>query len=240
MFKYEMHSHTKIASGCGIFSAEEIVDFFVKQDYTGLCITDHFFNGNCAVDNNLPWKQKVEKYCSAYEKVKEIGDKKGLDVFFGFEYTCNNGASRDSLFGTDFLIYGLDKNWLLSKDESILSMPVNVFMKMVKEEGGFVVQAHPFRLEVSYMDHISLFPLFTDAIEIYNSNPNTLGRANNLAIAYAKEYGFYETCGSDIHGPNRQKLCVLYTEKKAETVFDLIEQIKNKSVKCVIEDNKLL
>ena len=240
MFKYEMHSHTKIASRCGRFSAEEIVDFFVKQDYTGLCITDHFFNGNCTVDKNLPWKQKVEKYCSAYEKVKEIGDKKGLDVFFGFEYTCNNEAPRDSLSGTDFLIYGLDKNWLLSKDESILSMPVNDFMKMVKEEGGFVVQAHPFRLERSYMDHISLFPLFTDAIEIYNSNPNTLGRANNLAIAYAKEYSFYETCGSDIHGPDREKLCVLYTRKKAETVFDLIEQIKNKSVKCVIEDNKLL
>ena len=240
MFKYEMHSHTKISSGCGVFSADEIVDFFVKRDYTGLCITDHFFNGNCAVDKKLPWKQKVEKYCSAYEKVKEIGDKKGLDVFFGFEYTCNNGAPRDSLFGTDFLIYGLDKDWLLSKDESILSMPVNAFMKMVKDEGGFVVQAHPFRLELSYMDHISLFPLFTDAIEIYNSNPNTLGRANNLAIAYAKEYGFYETCGSDIHGPNREKLCVLYTKEKAETIFDLIRQIKNRSVKCVIEDNKLI
>ena len=133
MFKYEMHSHTKISSGCGVFSAEEIVDYFVERKYAGLCITDHFFNGYCAVDKNLSWKDRVIKYCSAYENVKEIGDEKGLDVFFGFEYTCNNGSVRDNNLGADFLIYGLDKQWLLSKDESILSLPVNDFMKKVKQ-----------------------------------------------------------------------------------------------------------
>ena len=237
MFKYEMHSHTKVGSGCGVFSPQEIVDYFVERNYTGLCITDHFFNGNCAVDGRLPWREKVVRYCDAYEQTKEIGYKRGLDVFFGFEYTCNNGAARDSNFGTDFLIYGLDKKWLLSKGESILSMPVNDFLKMVREEGGFVVQAHPFRLATSYMNHISLFPLFTDAVEIYNANPNTLGAPNNMAVAYAREYGFYETCGSDIHGPGQKYLCVLYTEKRAETIFDIIAQIKKRSVRCTIEES---
>ena len=237
MYKYEMHSHTKIGSGCGVFSPEEIVDYFVERGYAGICVTEHFFNGNCAIDKNLPWRERVKGYCGAYEQVKAIGDKKGLDVFFGFEYTCNNGATRDSNFGSDFLIYGLDKNWLLGKDESILSLPVNDFMKMVRDEGGFVVQAHPFRLERSYMSHISLFPLYTDAVEIYNSNPNTMGIANNLAVAYANEYGFYKTCGSDIHGPGRKQLCVLILEKRAKTISDIIDCIKDGSAKCVIEDN---
>ena len=237
MFKYEMHAHTKIGSACGVFTPQEIVDYFFERNYTGLCITDHFFNGNCAIDRNLPWKEKVIRYCDAYEKVKETGDKKGLDIFFGFEYTCNNGAIRDSNIGTDFLIYGLDKKWLLSKDESILLLSVNDFMKMVKDEGGFVVQAHPFRL-APYMNHISLFPLYTDAVEIYNANPNTMGIANNLAVAYAREYGFFETCGSDIHRADLEKLCVLYLEKRANTVFDIIKEIKNRTARCVIENNK--
>ena len=234
-----MHAHTAIGSRCGAFSPEEIVEYFVKRNYAGLCVTEHFFNGNCAVPNTLPWAERVEKYFYAYEKVKAVGKKRGLDVFFGFEYTCNNGATRDSNFGTDFLIYGLEKDWLLSKDDGILSLPVNDFMKMVREEGGFVVQAHPFRLETSYMNHISLFPLYTDAIEIYNSNPNTMGVPNELAAAYAKAYGFYETCGSDIHGPNRKELCVLYLNKRAESIYDIIEAIKQRKVKCVIENADL-
>ena len=238
MYLYEMHTHTCISSRCGRFTPEEIVKTYFEQGYDGICVTDHFFNGNCSVDRSLPWQERVEAYCSAYEQVKAEGDKVGLNVFFGFEYSVR-GASKDSMGGTDFLIYGLDKQWLLSKDESILDMGVNDFMKMVKDEGGFVVQAHPFRLERAYMDHISLFPNFTDGVEVLNASPNTMGRANKLAKKYAKEYNFYRLAGSDAHqNADREYFAVLKTVNKANTIEELIKEVKDRTTKVAFKKNK--
>lgn len=246
MYIYEMHCHTNIASKCGSFTPQELVHTYHSQGFDGVVVTEHFFNGNCSIDNTLPWNEMVEQYCSAYEKVKEEGDKVGLKVFFAFEYSANNNpfgyfvdGAKNSVAGTDFLIYGLDKNWLLSKDKSILELSVNDFMKMVREDGGFVVQAHPFRLAKSYMDHISLFPNYTDGIEVLNTSPNTLGRANKLAKKYAKEYNFYRIAGSDAHGLDREYFGVLKTFKKAETIDDIIRQVKERSTIVAMKKNKL-
>ena len=246
MYLYEMHCHTNISSRCGSFTPQELVHTYHSQGFAGVVVTDHFFNGNCSVDSALPWNEMVEKYCSAYEQVKEEGDKVGLKVFFGFEYSANNNPlgregykDRNPSSGTDFLIYGLDKEWLLSKDKSILELSVNEFMKMVRQDGGFVVQAHPFRLAKSYMDHISLFPNYTDCIEVLNTSPNTLGRANKLAKKYAKEYQFYRIEGSDAHGLDREYFGVLKTFKKAENIHDIIRQVKERSTIIGMKKNKL-
>jgi hypothetical protein len=243
-----MHCHTCIASKCGHFTPEELVKTYHTQGFTGVIVTEHFFNGNCAVDNSLPWAERVEAYCRAYELVKEEGDKVGLDVFFGFEYSATNATFcggkipqsdyRNSVNGTDFIILGLDKDWLLSKTEDILNLSVNDFLKMARTEGGFVIQAHPFRLARSYMDHISLFPEYTDAVETLNSSPNTMGRANKLAAAYAKQYNFYRTAGSDAHGNDREYFAVLKTKDKAKTVNDLVRSIKDGTIKLGLKKNK--
>lgn len=238
MYLYEMHVHTCIASRCGRLSPSQIVETYHSQGFSGICITEHFFNGNCSVDRSLPWKEKVEQYCSAYEQVKAEGDKVGLDVFFGFEYSVSP-QSKNTMSGTDFIIYGLDKEWLLSKDESILDLSVNDFMKMVREEGGFVVQAHPFRLELSYMDHISLFPLYTDGVEVLNAARNTMGRANNLAKKYAKEYNFYRLAGTDFHqNCDREYFAVLKTVNKVSSIYELIKEIKTRTTKVAWKKNK--
>ena len=62
-----------------------------------MVVTDHFFNGNTAIDRSLPWEEKVELYCRGYENAKEEGDKIGLDVFFGVEWAFH---------GDEFLLYG--------------------------------------------------------------------------------------------------------------------------------------
>ena len=248
MYSYEMHCHTCISSRCGRFTPEEIVKVYHTQGYTGLVVTDHFFNGNCAVDDTLPWPERVEAYCRAYELVKQEGDKVGLDVFFGFEYSATNATfcggkippadPRNTIAGTDFIVLGLGKDWLLSKTEDILNLPVNEFMKMARNEGGFVIQAHPYRLARSYMDHISLFPEFTDAVEVLNSTPNTMGRPNKLAKAYAKQYNFYGTAGSDAHGNDREYFAVLKTKDRAKTIQDLIRSIKDGTIKLSLKKNK--
>ncbi len=253
MYYYELHCHENMASRCGVWSPRELVETYAKLGYSGLVVSDHFFNGNCAIERTLPWKEKVERFCEGYEQAKIEGEKVGLDVFFAFEYSANsfygvdlsplgnplasNLWRRDTIAGCDFIIYGLDKAWLLSKDESILAMPVNDFMKMVRLEGGTVVQAHPFRLAKAYMDHISLFPDYTDGVEVLNGNPNTVGRGNRLAKAYAKEYGFFQTAGTDAHHPSKY-LAVTKLYERVSSMDELLLALKEGRAKFSLIRNK--
>ena len=81
---------------------------YQKAGYAGIVVTDHFFYGNTAADRSLPWKDWVEQFCKGYEHAKEEGDKIGLQVFFGWE---------SGYHGTEFLIYGLNKEWLFEHPE---------------------------------------------------------------------------------------------------------------------------
>ncbi len=255
MYRYELHCHDNTMNHCGRWTPQEMVQAYSKLGYTGIVLTNHFFNnGSCKSPNTLPWKERVETYYHDYEIVKEEGEKLGLDVFFAFEYSANSFYQedlsplseekidclkhKDALTGCDFLIYGLDKEWLLSKDDSILKMPVNDFMKMVKDEGGTVIHAHPFRLELSYMDHISLFPKYTDGVEIFNGNPNTIGRGNRLAKAYAEEYGFFPTAGTDAHFIT-EYLAVTDLEKRVDSIEELIAELKNGKAQLSMIKNPL-
>lgn len=104
MFKYETHLHTIESSRCGSTSAAEYPAYYKSLGYSGIFITDHFFNGNCRISNDLPWEDRVNMFCRSYELAKEAGDAIDFPVFFGWE------ANFD---GDEFLIYGLDKKWLL-------------------------------------------------------------------------------------------------------------------------------
>ena len=35
----------------------------LEAGYTGIFVTDHFFNGNTAVPADLPWRERVERFC---------------------------------------------------------------------------------------------------------------------------------------------------------------------------------
>ncbi len=233
MYLYELHCHDNAVSACGHWTPEEMVRFYANRGYTGIVVSNHFMNGSCKVDKTLPWREQIESFCSGYERAKAEGLKYGLEVFFAFEYTCNSFygqpdapcRNKDPLFGCDFLIYGLDREWLLSQDESILFLPVNDFLKMVKDAGGTVIHAHPFRLAKSDTDHIPLFPEFTDGVEIINANPNTQGSPNRMAEMYAKEYGFFSTAGSDAHGIERY-LAVTKLQERAATIQELLAELK--------------
>ena len=155
MYIYETHMHTSEASDCAECTAVQMADKYKAEGYTGIIITDHFFNGNSSVPHDLPWEERVELYCKGYEHAKARGEEIGLDVFFGIEF--GDG-------GSDYLIYGLDKQWL-KKNEGILDMELWRFLEYARSCGAFVVQAHPFR-DRDYIHCTTHCPHFTDAVEI--------------------------------------------------------------------------
>lgn len=188
LYRYETHLHTKEVSACAQISGVEQVRSYKAAGYTGIFVTDHFFNGNCRIPRNLPWEERVDLFCRGYENAKEEGDRIGLSVFFGWESNYK---------GTEFLIYGLDKEWLKRHPE-ILSWSIEEQYMSVHKSGGYVVHAHPFR-DCSYIPEIRLFPNSVDAVEAINFR-NQSKDFNRKAIAYAKKYNFPTTAGTDAHG----------------------------------------
>lgn len=186
MFKYETHLHTKESSRCGSTSAAEYPAYYKSLGYSGIFITDHFFNGNCRISNDLPWEDRVNIFCHSYELAKKAGDAIDFPVFFGWE------ANFD---GDEFLIYGLDKKWLLGHPD-IMSYSRAEQYDVIHRDNGLVVQAHPFR-ERDYLNTIYLNPDTCDAMEGYNTFNHMYN--NHNAEIYCREHNIFMTAGSDLH-----------------------------------------
>lgn len=190
LYIYETHLHTCLASACGKSHGYEYISFYKNLGYSGIFVTEHFFNGNTCVPDSLSWEERVNLFCKGYEEAKEEGDRQGISVFFAWECRFD---------GDEYLVYGLDKKWLLDHPD-ILSWDHITHYKKVKESGGLVVQAHPFR-ERGYLSRVDLHPYQCDAWEVANAgNPSYQDR---LAFRYATTHSIPMTAGSDIHLVNR-------------------------------------
>lgn len=219
-YVYETHLHTKEGSACGKASGADMARACKEAGYTGIIVTDHFFYGNTAVDRSLPWCDWVEAYCKGYEAAKEVGDRIGLQVFFGWEAGYN---------GTDFLVYGLDKEWLLKHPE-IKDASVKEQYQLVHRDGGIIIHAHPFR-EASYIPEIRLYPDYVDGVEGRNAS-NGMPSYDRQAKEYADKYNFPMTAGSDIHNTALLGGGMAFPEK-LWNIQDFINAVMNRKGKLL-------
>lgn len=232
-YAYETHLHTKEGSLCGQCSGQEMARACYEAGYTGIVVTDHFIYGNTAVDRSLPWSDWVETFCKGYEHAKEEGDKLGLQVFFGWE-ACYKG--------TEFLINGLSKEWLLAHPE-VKDCTIEEQFEMVHAGGGMVVHCHPFR-EEPYIPEIRLFPDYCDAVEVVNATHSCkLSRSHNnpdwdiLAKDYAKKHNKPVTAGSDIHTTNLLFGGVAFGRKLADSK-DYMKAVMGKEPSYLLTGNE--
>jgi len=219
-YLYETHLHTRESSSCGVSRGREYVQRYMDIGYSGIIITDHFFNGNTRADRNLPWKKWVQEYCRGYELARDEGLRRGFDVFFGWE---------ESLDGNDYLIYGLDKEWLMTHPEAAYWTPREQFDEVTRS-GGCVVLAHPFRF-IQSMDRISFHSKCIHAVEAANSGNSQISDA--LAWSYAKKLNVSATAGSDIHCATDIRgntVFGVYLDKKMETITDYVVAILNNTI----------
>lgn len=221
-YKYETHVHTAEASRCATATGAEMARAHKKKGYQGIFVTDHFFNGNTAVPRDLPWEERVELFCKGYENALKEGKKIGIDVFFGFEYGCH---------GTEFLVYNLDKHWLLAHEDIDKWKPRDAFARM-RADGGFIVQAHPFR-ERDYIDHIQLFPRDVDGVEAVNGAQLLEPWMNERAAIYAKMYNLPMTAGSDSHHLSSLYGCGVETGEPIVAPLDYLRMLKAGELKLL-------
>ena len=216
-YVYETHLHTSEASACARNTGDEMARACHEAGYTGIMVTNHFYYGNTAIDRGLDWNDFVTLYCEGYKRVKAEGDKRGFSVFFGIEQRFKDGHD-------EYIVLGLTPEWIMAHPE-MRDMGRDRFFDLVREAGGFTIQAHPFR-EASYIRDIKLVGKSADAIEVFNScnTPESCRRA----YEYAKNLGMNMVGGSDIHHKSFSKEhSGIAVEKKLHDVKELINVIKS-------------
>ena len=223
-FIYETHLHTCEASKCGKAHGREYIDYMEEQGYSGIIVTDHFFNGNSCVPADLPWKERVDRYVSGYEEAKKASRGKRLQVFFGIEFNFDCD---------EYLIYGVDKNWLYENGD-ILSKTRHEVYDLVSEAGGIMVQAHPYR-ERYYISQINLTPSICDGIEVFNAGNKAY--MNALAYEYALKLGLPMSSGSDIHYFFDGMKGGMMFERRLESIQDYVRAFKSREGIPVVLDS---
>ena len=228
MYRYETHLHTAPVSACAKTTVRENLEFYKELGYDGVFVTNHFLDGNITQESDQTYEELIEFFCSDYEEGVQIGKELGIKVFFGAEFSYK---------GTDFLIYGLNKSWLLAHPE-IMTMTKREELSLLMESGALVIQAHPFR-EARYIDHIRLFPRSVQGVEIYNACRTDF--ENHMAELYAKEYGLIPLAGTDNHRGRQNKLLGgIETDTPIETEKDLIDLTLTGKIRLFSCPNPLL
>ena len=212
MFLYETHLHTSPVSKCAKASVEEMLQFYKTLGYDGVFITNHFLDGNLNYDKAAPYEEKVHFYFSDYEAGVALGKELGIKVFSGVELSYR---------GTDFLIYGLDKQWYLDHPE-IMEMKKSEELPFMMEQGALVIQAHPYR-EASYIDHIRLYPRSVHGVEVINSSrPES---SIPITQYYADFYELLHFAGSDLHATNRERLAGMACKEAVTDEQDFVAKV---------------
>jgi len=215
-YLYETHLHTAGVSKCAASKGADYIAGYKDKGYSGIIVTDHFYNANCALSRSLEWREWVNLFYKGYEDTKNEGEKQGLDVFFGWEETFD-GCD-------DYLVYGLDKEWLLAHPE-VRKWTRGEQYSAVKAAGGCVVQAHPFRQRY-YIKRIVLSTGCVDGVEIANGGND--GWADVLARRYAEKLNKPMLAGSDIHDVSQiynDGILGVYFDRKLSGIKDFVNAV---------------
>ena len=217
-YKYETHMHTAEVSACAVKYAAQQVAVYKDRGYTGVIITDHFVNGYTTCPRDLSWEEKMRFFATGYEEAKKMGDSIGLDVFFGWEY---------SIKGSDFLTYGLGLDFLLSHPNFDI-LNIHDYSKLVRENGGFLAQAHPYRDEYYVEKPYPVKPKLIDAVEVFNIMDKSI--SNYKALEFAEENNLPIQAGTDDHGRGDGSYSGIILQERAESIHDIIKAIKTKKI----------
>ena len=183
MYKYELHCHTGGVSRCATIDPKALVRKYEKEGYSGLVLTDHYSPLTFLPSNYLNPQKAVDRYLSSYHTLKD---------WCGSSFTVLLGLElRHYGVVNDYLIYGVEEDWLKQQKNMLLWSEKKVCEEMHKQ-GYLIYQAHPYRPLIYRCN-----PKYIDGIEVYNGH--TGAERNEKALQWAESLGKPMTSGSDTH-----------------------------------------
>jgi len=219
-FKTELHAHTIEGSTCAHLTAAEVAELYISNGYTTVFVTNHYnsYNLDLAGEN---WQARIDHHLEGYRAMKEYA-KDRLCVLLG----CELRFDRES--DNDYLVLGLDEEFLI-KHPDLHRMTLQSFSELAHESGLLIIQAHPFRNGMKVMN-----PAYLDGIEVFNGHSGHHSR-NNIAAAWAKQYGLLCTSGTDFHHPTQYPCGGILTSEPIRTVESLIKVLKNREYTLICQ-----
>ena len=213
-------------SACAKATLRENLEYYKSAGYAGVFLTDHFIDGNiCHEIRALPYKDRIEAYFNVYEEAKPIAEELGIEVFSGIEMSDN---------GTDFLVYGIDKEWCLAH-EDMDKIPKPEILRILAEDGALIIHAHPFKGASAGNDNIRLYPECVHGVEVFNAGRNDFDNA--LAAKYCAEHGLIRFSSTDNHlGGLKKCFGGMATERPIKSVADFISAVRSGEAKPFIRD----
>ncbi len=218
MYKYDLHTHTSEVSPCASMSGADQARAYKAAGYTGIIITDHYYDGFFEKLGDMPWEGKIREYYAGYRAAREEGEAIGIDIFAGAEVTLR-------IYKRDFLVFGVDMEFFI-KNPKLYEMNIHDFCSVVHKAGGLVFMAHPYRPEAPPEGLLEA----VDGVEVYNGNPAT---DNQSAKEYANEYGLLKCSGSDAHHKDNTGLGGVIIDTRIADVKEMASFLKNGNLKLI-------
>ncbi len=216
----DLHAHTSGISRCCRIAAPEIVVRAKAHGMDGIVLTNHY---QPSYIKGIELFEFIDRYVDEYFYTKEVGERFGVKVLYGIEVTMELYPK------VHMLVYGVGTDFL-KKHPSVYFYTQEELYKAVKENGGVLVQAHPFRggttvLDTNYLDgiEISCHPLYKNS---YTEEILKLAGERNLAV----------TVGGDYHADTNRPMCGVYLPDDIDS-FGLGRYIASaKSIKLFVEE----
>ncbi|MDI6754533.1 MAG: PHP domain-containing protein [Thermodesulfobacteriota bacterium] len=166
-------------------------------------------DGLCLTEHQCRW---------SFQEMEELARKGGIRIFQGNEITTNQG---------DILVFGYDKD--VRGVVTILDL-----RREVKEAGGLMIAAHPFRgfllfgitqllMSVEQACQRKVFQ-YVDGVEILNCK--LTDPENEMAGRVAERLGLLPVAGSDAHRLDEIGRCVTIFNKEIGSEQELIEELR--------------
>lgn len=211
-----MHQHTAPCSHCAKGDPVKTVYALKEYGFAGMVLTNHFLHGNTGIDRALPWNEFVKYYEDDYLAAKAAGDEIDFDVIFGVEEHIGEHK--------EILVYGITPQFLYDHPE-LSSGELEAYSKAVREFGGLVFQAHPYRKRDYISDPLKNIDIrYLDGFETFNAcNPEL---ENELAKKYAEEHNLLQCAGSDAHSEHFEKRFGIACEHRIKTSAELADVLK--------------
>ena len=226
MYKYQMHMHTTPCSLCGRITPVELCEALLKNGYQGGVVTNHFYHGNSGIDRseNTSWEQFVSAYEENYLECKREAEKHGLDIIFSIE---------ESLVpGLEVLCYGITPK-ILYDNPQLIKSDMNEWVRVMRENGVVIIQAHPFR-EADYIPNPGPLPVDKiDGIEVHNCGHRPV--MNEKAWKMAEEYPhLIRTSSADAHVPEMIPFGGIITSKRITNESELAALLRSRDYELIL------
>lgn len=215
--KYELHAHTSECDRDAALSAKELVHLYKDAGYSGMVVTDHYIERFYTLwfpddVRGLTHQQQVRRWLRGYYTARDEGERIGFTVLPGTEVRFDG-------FPNDYLIYGLHEEFFYHAPRLNELKNVEALLDLLPDD-VCVVHAHPFRDDMVVKNPKGLF-----GIETFNGGTDRF--RNEMARAFADNYGLAQTSGSDIHSLSRLAKGGIETNAIIKTPEDLVKTLRS-------------